>query len=41
LVPNDTQIILDCCGSEACYVLLPISQPMSHADVVARVARLN
>jgi hypothetical protein len=40
-VPNDTQVILDCCGPEACCVLLPISEPLSQADVVSRVTQLH
>jgi hypothetical protein len=41
MVPNDTEIILDCCGSDACCVLLPISEPLGHADVVARSFKLS
>lgn len=39
-VPNDVQLVLDCCGDEACYVLLPMRDDLSHADIVSRIARL-
>jgi calcineurin-like phosphoesterase family protein len=39
-VPNDTQLILDCCGENACCALLPVNDPVTHADVVARVESL-
>lgn len=39
-VPNELQLVLDCCGDEACYVLLPMKDDLTHADVVGRVARL-
>ena len=32
--PNDTQVILDCCGPRASYLLLPVSEPLTHADLV-------
>jgi hypothetical protein len=39
--PNDTQLIVDCCGDNACYVMLPVDRPITHAEAVARVARLT
>ncbi|HEV7223540.1 MAG TPA: hypothetical protein VGN42_12615 [Pirellulales bacterium] len=39
-VPNDTQIILDCCGQPACYMLVPMDRGFSHAELVARIQRL-
>jgi hypothetical protein len=39
-VPNDTQIILDCCGQPACYLLVPTNREFSHAELVQRVQRL-
>jgi hypothetical protein len=38
--PNDLQIILDCCGDKAAYVILPVGPELSHAEVVARVRTL-
>ena len=40
-VPNDLQIILDCCGSEASYVILPVDEPLTQAQVVDRIRKLN
>lgn len=39
-VPNDVQLILDCCHDRACFVLLPVNGSLDHAGVVERVARL-
>ncbi len=39
-VPNTRQIILDCCGMNACYLILPIGQRFTHADVVKRIRPL-
>jgi hypothetical protein len=39
-VPNDVQIILDCCSDPACYLLLPTNTPLSHAEIVKRIQRL-
>jgi len=39
-VPNDTQIILDCCGDEATYVMLPVGQELSQAEIVERIQKL-
>lgn len=38
--PNTMQLIVDCCGENACYVMLPVAEPVTHAEAVARVARL-
>lgn len=38
--PNDYQIILDCCGDPACYLLLPTGERLTHAEMVARIQRL-
>lgn len=40
LAPNDLQIILDCCGEPACYVVLPLGRELAHADIVQRIQRL-
>jgi hypothetical protein len=39
--PNHRQIILDCCGDKACYLVLRPDQPLSHAETVKRVRRLE
>jgi len=39
LVPNDLQLIIDGSGPEACYLLLPLDQPLTHGDVVKRLKR--
>lgn len=39
-VPNEVQIILDCCSEPACYLLVPTSRELSHADLVSRIQRL-
>lgn len=39
-VPNDVQVILDCCGDKACYLILPTSRELSHAEIVERITRL-
>jgi len=36
-VPNNLQIILDCCRTKACYVMLPVSGDLSHEEVVDRI----
>jgi hypothetical protein len=39
--PNPFQIILDCCGDKACYLVLPTSvAQFSQADVVKRIRKL-
>jgi hypothetical protein len=40
-IPNDTQLIVDCCSDIACYVILPIERPITHAEAVAEVRRLS
>ena len=39
-VPNDVQIILDCCGDTACYLVLPTNVALGHAEIVKRIQRL-
>ncbi|HID77580.1 MAG TPA: hypothetical protein EYP56_16490 [Planctomycetaceae bacterium] len=39
--PNDFQIILDCCGEKACYVMLPVSEGLTQAEIVERIRRLR
>jgi hypothetical protein len=38
--PNDKQIILDCCADKAAYLIVPVSQPLTHAEIVARIRPL-
>jgi len=40
-VPNRWQVILDCCGEEARYVLLPTKERLDQAAVVERIRRVN
>jgi hypothetical protein len=39
--PNDTQIILDCCGEKAAYVILPIDRPWTQAEILGRIQKLK
>lgn len=39
--PNDLQIILDCCGDPATYVVLPTDRELTHAEIVERIQRLK
>jgi hypothetical protein len=39
-VPNNRQVILDCCGMNACYVILPIGGRLSQDDVVRLIRRV-
>ena len=39
--PNTRQIILDCCGDKACYVILPIHQKGSQEEIVKRIQVLK
>jgi len=38
--PNDTQIIIDCCGQKAGYVILPVDRQWSHAEILQRIETL-
>lgn len=40
-VPNDTQVIIDCCGDKATYLLLPVGRQLSQAEVVSRIRPLT
>ena len=37
VAPNDFQIILDCSGQQAAYVILPVGAELSHAEIMERV----
>jgi hypothetical protein len=39
-VPNPHQVILDCCGDKACYVVLSTDREWTQAEVVERIQRL-
>ncbi|MBI2825769.1 MAG: hypothetical protein HYX69_13875 [Planctomycetia bacterium] len=39
-VPNDMQIILDCCSDQASYILVPLNRSFTHAELVERIAKL-
>ena len=39
--PNDTQIIVDCCGPQASYLLLAVDRPWTHAKVLRQVQMLK
>ncbi len=40
-VPNDMQIILDCCGERATYLLLPTNVELTHPQIVDRIQFLK
>ena len=40
-VPNPHQVILDCCGDRACYVVLSTDREWTQAEVVERIQRLE
>jgi hypothetical protein len=39
--PNDFQIILDCCSEKAGYVMLPLNEELTHAEIMERVRLLD
>ncbi len=40
-VPNQFQIILDCCSDKACYVILPTDNEPTQAEIVERIKKLT
>lgn len=40
-VPNDVQVILDCCGEKAGYVVLPLDRPWTQSEIVERIRLLG
>jgi hypothetical protein len=40
-VPNEKQIILDCCGEKAAYALLPVDQALTQGQIVERIRPLG
>lgn len=41
MVPNEHQIIIDCCGDNACYVIVPTDRDYSQAEIVERIRKLG
>jgi len=39
--PNDRQVILDCAGPNACYLIAPVGGTITHEQLVARIQRLH
>jgi hypothetical protein len=40
-VPNDRQVILDCCGEQACYLVLPLDRRLTQRQIVERIQELR
>jgi len=40
-VPNDKQIILDCCGRRACYLKLPLARPLTQAEMIDQLGHIS
>jgi hypothetical protein len=40
-VPNGRQVILDCCGDNACYAVLPLDRRLTQKQIVRHIARLS
>jgi hypothetical protein len=40
-VPNDVQIIIDCCADKATYILLPMNAAFTHEQIVSRIKPLK
>jgi hypothetical protein len=40
-VPNRRQVILDCCGEQACYLLLPLNRPLTQRQIVDALQELR
>lgn len=40
-VPNNRQVILDCCGENACYVILPVDRHLSQPQIIDRIEKLS
>jgi hypothetical protein len=41
VAPNDCQVILDCCGDTAAYVILPVGAELDQAEIMRRVQWLE
>lgn len=41
IAPNPRQVILDCCGSSAAYVILSVARELSHAEIMEQVRVLG
>ncbi len=40
-IANDRQIILDCCGPKACYLMLPTGEKLSCGEIIRRITPLD
>jgi len=40
-VPNQIQILVDCCAQEAAYVILPTDRELNHGEIVERIEKLK
>jgi hypothetical protein len=40
-VPNDKQIILDCCGRRACYLILPLDREYSQTEMIDLIGHIS
>lgn len=40
-VPNDLQVILDCCCEQGRYAVLPLDRPLTQADVIEQIRPLH
>lgn len=41
VVPNDAQVILDCCGPRAAYAILPVAAELSQSQIIERIGILD
>jgi len=39
--PNERQVILDCAGPNACYLIVPAGGTITYEEITARIRRLN
>jgi hypothetical protein len=40
-VPNDIQVIVDCCSDKACYAILPLDRPLDQLEVIRAIKKLE
>ncbi len=41
IAPNDRQVILDCCGDKAAYVILPVGAELGQTEIIGRIRMLE
>jgi len=41
VAPNGFQVLLDCCGDQGAYVILPVGKEFTHAEIMDRVTQLK